>query len=260
MMKFEYDPQLVEQATFLAARSVPESECATHQLLDPLYRITDAESRQCAFREAYGELFRRFELDRIVPALVLEFPLLSGRIGRCIVREAERRRAQSVDLYSDKSGGGANGVDRALIIALCPECLLDLKRLRPWLRRQLRHIEDMVDERFGYDRELPGASAAQQNLIRDRYALLWDIFVEGRLARSGALNVDGVAGLRASFERVFAQGGASPSRLDFEWLLGQDGLTHAQLMSWAVEPLRPSGEKKGGSSGERETASVVAMA
>lgn len=257
MMNFEYDPQLVEQATFLAARSVPERECATHQLLDPLYRIADAESRQRAFREAYGELFRRFELDRIIPAFVLEFPLLGGRIPRCIVREAERRRAQSVDLYSDRSGGGAIGVERALIIALCPECLLEADRLRPWLIGQLRHIEDMVDERFGYKRELPGASTAQQNLIRDRYALLWDIFVEGRLIRSGMLTGDGAVGLRASFDRVFSQGGASPSRLGFEWLLDQDGLTHAQLMSWAVEPNQLLKKNKGGSSAGKERAKMA---
>lgn len=257
MMKFEYDPRLVEQATFLAARRVPERECAMHERLDPLYRIADAESRQRAFREAYSELFRRLGLDRIVPAFVLEFPLLSGRIGRCIVREADRRRAQSVDLYRDTSGDGANGDERVLIIALCPECLVDQDRLRPWLYRQLRHIEDMVDERFEYERELPGTSTAQRNLVRDRYALLWDIFVEGRLIRSGILTRDGTVGLQASFDSVFSQGSASPSRLGFEWLLDQDGLTHAQLMSWAVEPHRFPGEEKGGSSGGKERAKMV---
>lgn len=251
MMRFEYGPQLVEQATFLASRSDPERECAMHELLDPLFRIDDTESRQRAFRDAYGVLFRRFGLDEIVPAQARAFPLLRTRLGRCIVREAERRRAQSADLYRDKSKEGTNDGERVLIIALCPECLVDQDRLCPWLLRQLRHIEDMVDERFGYECELPGASAVQQNLIRDRYGLLWDIFVECRLLRSGRISGDGVGALRRSFEKAFTRDGQSPSRVDFDRLLKRDDLTHAQLMSWAAEPYLLPKEEKGGNRGEK---------
>jgi hypothetical protein len=260
MMKFEYDPQLVEQATFLAARSDPEKECAMHELLDPLYKIGDAESRQRAFREAYGKLFRRFGLDQLVPALAGAFPLLSGRLGRCLVREAERRRAQSADLYRDQSAGRTKEGEQVLIIAVCPECLVDQDRLRPWLYRQLRHIEDMVDERFGYECELPAGPAVRQNLIRDRYALLWDIFVEGRLIRSGRINGDGVGALKRLFDKAFARDGQLPSRIIFERLVDHAGLTHAQLMAWATEPRRLLGEKRGGSNGETENGVVWAMA
>jgi hypothetical protein len=100
-----------------------------------------------------------------------------------------------------------------LIIALCPECLVDRDRLRPWLYRQLRHIEDMVDGRFGYECALPVAPAVQQNLIRDRYALLWDVFVEGRLIRAGSIERDGVGALGQSFDRIFARSGALPPRV-----------------------------------------------
>jgi len=260
MMKFEYDPQLVEQATFLAARGNPGHECAMHELLDPLYRIGDAELRQRAFREAYGELFRRFKLDRIVPVYARTFPLLSGRLGRCIVREAERRRAQSADLYREKSQHCETCGERVLIIALCPECLLDQVRLRPWLNRQLRHIEDMVDERFAYECELPAGTAVQQNLMRDRYAVLWDIFVEGRLIRSGVLGSNGVGGLWQSFSTAFTCDGRAPSNDVFERLLAAENLTHTQLMSWAREPCHLLEEGEGGGHGGSESAAACVMA
>lgn len=256
MMTFEYDPQLVEQTTFLAARRDPANECAMHELLDPLYGIGDAELRQRGFREAYGKLFREFGLDRIVPAYARTFPLLSGRLGRCIVREAERRRAQSADLYRDKTGGRGNNGEQVLIIALCPECLVDQDRLRPWLLRQLRHIEDMVDDRFAYERDLPDAPAVRQNLIRDRYALLWDIFVESRLIRSGKIAGDCVGALRLSFDKTFARDGQSPSRPVFEKLMDEDGLTHAQLMSWATERDRLLGNENRAHHGENEGAAA----
>jgi hypothetical protein len=260
MMRFEYDPQLVEQTTFLAARSDPEKECAMHELLDPLYKIGDAELRQRAFREVYGELFRRFGLDQIVPAYARTFPLLSGRLGRCIVREAERRRAQSADLYRDKTGGRANNGEQVLIIALCPECLLDQDRLRPWLYRQLRHIEDMVDEGFAYECDLPAAPAVQQNLIRDRYAVLWDIFVEGRLIQSERLCNDGVGGLWLSFSKSFARDGRTPPKATFERLMASVGLTHAQLLAWATEPCRLLDEGIGGSNDHDDTKSGTVRA
>lgn len=259
MMRFEYDPQLVEQATFLAARSDPGNECAMHEFLDPLYKISDAELRQRAFREAYGELFRRFGLDQIVPAYARAFPLLSRELRRCLVREAERRRAQSADLYSDKSKDRTNDGERVLIIALCPECLVDQVRLSPWLYRQLRHVEDMVDERFGYKCELPGASSVQQNLIRDRYAILWDIFVECRLIRTGVLGEHGVGGLWLSFAKTFTRDGRAPSKAVFERLLAAADLTHIQLMSWATQPCHLLEEGEEGSNGEKESAVACVM-
>ena len=257
MMRFDYDPQLVEQAAFLAARREPERECELHQVVDPLYRIGDAELRQRAFRDAYAELFRRFGLERIVPACCRLFPVMTTTLERCIVREAERSRAQSVDLYREKVEGGERDKS-VLIMALCPECLLDESRLRPWMYRQLQHVEDMLDPQFGYERSLPAGSTIQQNLVRDRYAALWDVYVEGRLIRAQRIAQDGVDGRWGSFSRAFTRDGRGPSRLTFEKLLNANDLTHARLMSWATQPgILSQGE--GGFDDRRESAESCAV-
>lgn len=235
-MRFDYDPNFIEQATFLIAKRDPEQECVLHEHLDPLYRISDAELRQRAFREAYGALFRHFGLDQFIPRLVGEFPLVTRRLTRCIVREAERNRAQSVDLYTQKSDKPEGDEDRTLIMALCPESLVDQERMTPWLRRQLQHVEDTVDEGFAYETRLPDVSSVQQNLIRDRYAVLWDIYVEGRLIRSKKLSDPAAGELWRSFAKAFARGKRVPSRITFERLYGSDDLTHAQMLRWATDP------------------------
>jgi hypothetical protein len=120
-------------------------------------------------------------------------------------------------------------------MALCPESLLDQERLTPWLRRQLQHVEDMVDERFAYETQFPAVSPVQRNLIRDRYAALWDIYVEGRLIRSGKLSDSAVPELWGSFSRAFTRDGRGPSRIPFERLLGSRDLTHARLLEWATD-------------------------
>ncbi len=238
MIRFEYDPQLVEQATFLAARQDAEKECTLHETLDRLYCIDDGELRQRLFREWNGGLFRRFGLDQVVPSYVRGFPLINGGLERCVVREADRARAQSVDLYREKSGGETALGHRVMIVALCPDAFLEPGRLGPWLYRQLQHIEDMLEERFAYEPNLPDLAAPRQNAVRDRYAAIWDVYVEGRLIRSGKLQEDNVQRLWPVFCKAFPSDAVSTVRGMFEKVLAADVLTHPQILAWATEPRR----------------------
>lgn len=238
MIRFEYDPRLVEQATFLAARQDAGKECMLHETLDRLYSIEDGELRQRLFRERNGELFRRFGLDQIVPWYVRGFPLINGGLERCVVREADRAPAQSADLYREKSRGHAGLGDRVMILALCPDSFLEPARLGPWLHRQLQHIEDMLDERFAYEPNLPDLAAPQQNAVRDRYAAIWDVYVEGRLIRAGRLIEDNVRGLWSVFCKAFCCDAASTARSTFERVLAAGSVTHPQILAWATEPGR----------------------
>ncbi len=235
-MRFDYDPKLVEQATFLAARRDPEKECALHEAIDGIYKVADMELRRRTFRRTYGELFRRFGLERTVSALVSEFTLVSEKLARCVVREAERAQAQCVDLYRDKNMGGEGLGDQVLIMAVCPDALLDSTRLAPWLYRQLQHVEDMLDERFAYDPNLPPAPVMQQNIIRDRYAALWEILIEGKLRRAGKVAAHPMERLWTVFAGAFPGNGSSASRRVFDTLLTVSDYTHPQLLAWATEP------------------------
>lgn len=242
MIRFDYDPQLVEQATFLAARRDADKECALHERLDPLYAIPDAELRLKAFRSAYGQMFRHLGLDQIVPEYIRGFRHIVQKLNRCLVREAERSRAQNVDLYTDKSGVGS---EKVLIIAVCPDFLLDGAHLGAWLFRQLQHVEDMLDESFGYDRSLPADTTAQQNLIRDRYAVLWDTYVEGRLLRAGKIDSSGVENLWRAFRKAFAIEDPVSSYAHFQNILNAEGLTHRGILAWASGTAQSWGNVEG---------------
>lgn len=236
-MRFEYDPWFVEQATFLAARQDAAKECALHEAIDALYRVSDAELRQRLFRERYGDLFGRFGLDRIVPAHVHTFRLIAERLDRGIIREAERASAESVDLYREKLRGEADLGRHVMIIALRPDALLEPGRLGPWLYRQLQHVEDMLDERFAYQPRLPSVPPMQRNVLRDRYAALWDIDVEARLVRRGRIPGDNADRLRSAFCRAFSCDSPRAHEV-FERLWTIEGLTHPQILAWAAEPRR----------------------
>jgi hypothetical protein len=53
------------------------------------------------------------------------------------------------------------------------------------------HIQDMVDPAFDYEPELPltGRSINQHRLARERYRMLWDVSIDGRVTRRGQSTV-----------------------------------------------------------------------
>jgi len=68
-----------------------------------------------------------------------------------------------------------------------PERFAHDAALRDYLRHEFTHLHDMVDPAFAYSPvlELPALNAAQQRLARERYRLLWDITIDGRLTAAG---------------------------------------------------------------------------
>ncbi|GFO82630.1 MAG: hypothetical protein A49_22570 [Methyloceanibacter sp.] len=95
----------------------------------------------------------------------------------------------------------------------------------------------MLDERFAYDPNLPAAPAVQQNAIRDRYAVLWDILIEGKLVRSGKISAQNLDRLWTAYARGFSSSGRSAPREEFDKLLTFGDYTHPQLLSWATETV-----------------------
>jgi hypothetical protein len=73
------------------------------------------------------------------------------------------------------------------VLRLRPRTLFDPQTLRALLRHELMHVADMLDPTFGYQRSLPRSDdgPSGDNLVRDRYRVLWDVTIDGRLARAG---------------------------------------------------------------------------
>ncbi len=235
-MKIEYDPTLVDQATYLAARGDSLAERKLRSEIDPLYLIEDAARREAEFRKVFSEHFVTLGLDRVLLDLLAERPTISQGVGTCIVREAARARAQSAELFV-RGGSGEIGPDnRTLIVQLCPTFLVEPDALRPLMRRELLHVADMLDESFDYAPEDIEGIPATRNLIRDRYRVLWDTYVESRLLRESRVSGRRLELLRRNFQRAFTAGGRTPASTVFDQISGMTVLTHTQMLQWARDP------------------------
>ena len=235
-MKIEYDPILVDQATYLAARGDSLTERKLRSEIDPLYLIEDGDRREAEFRKVFSEHFVALGLDRVLLELLAERPTISEGVGTCIVREAARARAQSAELFV-RGGSAEIGPDsRTLMVQLCPTSLVEPDAVRPLMRRELLHVADMLDESFDYAPEDIEGIPATRNLIRDRYRVLWDTYVESRLLRDSRVSGRRLELLRRNFQRAFTTGGRTPASTVFDQISGMTALTHTQMLQWAREP------------------------
>lgn len=237
MITIEYEQALVETAVFLAARREERLECELHECIDRLYEIADHELRHREFARVFREFFTKLGFDRFMVALLAERPPVGERVDRCVVREAARTKAQSAELFIQGRQTGDHHVVRTLVIQMCPQSFLDTGRFITRMRRELLHVADMLDERFGYRREAFAGEPSRQNLQRDRYRVLWDTYVAGRLEREH-LGVNGERQqLERAFGRVFANYMTGTDGEVFARIFDAPSLTHRNFMDWAREPV-----------------------
>lgn len=234
MPAIEYEQALVESAVFLAARRDGLLECELHLAIDPLYEIPDDELRHREFVPVFRNFFTKLKLNRLVDELIAERPIIGRRVDRCVVREAARAKDESAELFVRCDGEQI--ARRNMVVQVCPQSFIESARFVLCMRRDLLHIADMLDDAFGYERAEFSGPLAQQNLQRDRYRVLWDTYVEGRLYREGRTSDAELGPLERSFDRVFT--GASPilGSRGFSHVFRAPALTHSDLMGWAVVP------------------------
>lgn len=239
-MRMEYDPSLIEKSVRLAARRDAEVERALHRQTDPIYRMADAEARDRGFAEVFTTWFQQLKLEAPLAALVGERSLIGERCQRCILHEAARRSDESVELFVRQQEDGSAA--RTLIMQVLPESVVSPERVSPLFRRELLHVSDMLCERFGFRADDLASLPQPEQMVRDRYRVLWDLYVESRLLREGRISDRGFAFLRHMFERAFTHRGERPPPAAFEAALAIGEATHALLLDLARRPERLSGK------------------
>lgn len=206
--RLAYDAGLVEEVVLRAETRLPRSEADCFRAeRDRIYPWEDPDEREARFEELHGRWFLRLRLDGPLHAALAEQPEILCRVSGCRVLRAVAKRDEGADLHDDLSarpvGSGASAP--ALILRLRPESLLEPDRLLSLLRRELQQVADMLDPAFGYERELSACALdpAAAGLLRERYRVLWDATVEGRLSRRYGLDPTAREARRSEFSRAF---------------------------------------------------------
>jgi hypothetical protein len=245
-MQLTYDPGLVEEAVLLWERMAPPADTRIFRReRDRLYDIDDEEGREAGFQALHRRWFVQLELAATVELVVAERSDLATRVQTGRVLRAVTRRDEGADLVDPIVSTEAAG-QPILVLRLRPETLLDPAALVRLLRHDLMHVADMLDPAFGYERALPpsqdGPSA--DNILRDRYRVLWDVTIDGRLARRGLADGRSRQERAREFAATFPMRGGNGERAFAEWF-DRIEPTHAQLLAFAMSAESDAGVDSG---------------
>jgi hypothetical protein len=185
-----YGPRLIEEAVFHAQRDSYVS-AEIHERRNRIYEIKDdMDERDRRFNELNRDWFERLGLGKVIEQCLQEQPLIGAHVERCFVVGATQAKEEGAELFVTPDDVKSGHERRTLRLLIRPESLLNEEALRPFLRHELFHISDMLDPTFAYEPTLPKAEGGPtyDTLITNRYRVLWDVTIAGRMARHGWCN------------------------------------------------------------------------
>jgi hypothetical protein len=160
-------------------------------------------------------------------------PTVLAKVGHCLVAGAPEKKLEGTELFVSAD---TKTEKPAACILLRPESLLDGARLLAFLRHELMHLVDMLDPAFGYEPALPAAEGGPTHdlLLKERYRVLWDTTIDGRMARRGWAPQSARADRLQEFVRAFPMLGVEAEQL-FKIFFDQDAHTHRELVAFATD-------------------------
>ncbi|MDZ4346205.1 MAG: hypothetical protein U1E51_27655, partial [Candidatus Binatia bacterium] len=184
----------------------------------------------------------RLGLNQTIEEALREQPIIAAKVDSCFIVCAAESNAQGAELFVAEEERPENPGRRTLRVLLTPESLLNSTSLRTFLRRELFHIADMLDADFAYEPALPKAEGGPtyDTLVTNRYRVLWDITIHGRMTRRGWLPESDRAEQLAYFRQAFPmlKDNAEES---FNRFFDSDRPTHPELTAFAFDPRNAGG-------------------
>jgi hypothetical protein len=236
-MRLSYDEDFVEGAVAFGART-PQVRAPQLQVRrfnyerEKLYSIPDPDDRNAAFFKLHLEWFREWGLEDRLMLFVGEYPILDKSLHLLAFRKAQNKRDEGAELYVQTGG------ERTAVIALRVDRFDSDPALGWFLRHELMHLRDMVDPEFGYSTrlQLAGISPTQERLARERYRLLWDVTIDGRLAALHRAAPGAHERRRSEFQRAYSFWPEPRRDETFASLWENPRPTHAELAALASDP------------------------
>ncbi len=201
-MDIRYGPELLEEVVTreLLRREEAGDRAASDAFRresDLLYLVPGRAAQDSAFERLHASYFRKLGFAAPVERAASGFPSFRGVIEEIRVDRTRSGGEEEADLMVDAVSGR-----KAVRIRIRTERMADPAALEGFLRQELRHIADMLRPEFGY--RPPGRLAerpVEENLVRARLRLVWNLVVAGTLARRGLAG----AATRKEWERLAAR-------------------------------------------------------
>ena len=111
----------------------------------------------------------------------------------------------------------------------------EAQELDAFLIQEFMHAKDMVDPEFDYEDAFIPGNPSVKNLITARFRLLWNIYVDARLARSGIISTMPREARYREFDNFYRKIPEKQRRGIFEGIWQTEKFTHEELLSMATD-------------------------
>jgi hypothetical protein len=234
-MEIDYEPRFLDEVVLRAAGTRAAGRLFFRER-ERIYTIADPEARGRAFDALNVAWWDRLGLGVPLAATLAERPLIERAVARCAVGRPPRRADAGAELLV-RPAPSPGPADRLLRVLVAPETILAPDVLTPFLRRELLHVADMLEPRFGYEPHLPRAGGpAFERLLRDRYRAVWEVTVDGRLVGTGRLPAAVEPERRARFLRAFGGMERQAASAAFARFFSDPAPTHAGIVAFVLAP------------------------
>lgn len=249
-MEIRFQPALLQEVIDSFAEKTEREGDPTyfnefHEFADPIYEKFSLDDRDPEFKRLYQHLFAKWGFAEILRDAFDDFPVLRDKTGIVLVRGVLKEDQEGVDvlrkwgvveekLARQFEEAGKKGVG----IKLIPRRFYDPAITR-YLRHELTHISDMLDEAFGYDPDTKvGLNPGEEHLILNRYRVLWNLHVDSRIVRTSKEPMFSKEYRFREFRSWYRK--IPPGQVEsvFEGIWQTDYLTHAELVEMASDTIR----------------------
>lgn len=237
-MNIHYDPLLTEavvlqEITRRQELGDPALYREYHVVADPLYhRRPDA--REAAFQKLHARFFARLGFADTLQATLREFPDIGTQASEVIVALAAGAHEEGADLAPGEANDDGRATQR-VGIRLRADRFLDSTALQRYLQHELLHVADLLDPDFGYEGDtwLTVGSRSEENIIRNRYQLLWCLSIDARVESTGRQPLADRDMRRREFNAQYRKFAPAVREAIFERLWRPEPLPHRLLLEMA---------------------------
>ena len=235
-----FDSRLVEDAVLLAEPGLhPLLRLRFRRERDALYRLEDLEERDLEFALLHQRWFGAMELGEPLALAIREHWGLVASTNRCLVLPAVSAGDEDADLREERPAPDTDPLDRGhdadgrltIVIRVRSKTIAERAAFQGFLDHEFLHVADMLDPGFGYCAELPALEGGPARLrqAQNRYRVLWDCTIDGRLHRQGKVPPELVRRRRQEFEASFPELGAAIEPEFQRWFEGPRP-THDEIL------------------------------
>jgi len=236
-MQLRIDEQLVEAVVLQTAGKIECSPLSSHASnffteRERLYELSDPDARHEAFCKFNLSWFKKWNFHQRLLAPLEHFPRITSLLQRLAFCKAIRPTDEGAELYVNSC------MEKTAIISLQTERFEPNNMLEAFLYHELQHLDDMLNPAFGYKPELPVTIQfrVHQKLIRERYRLLWNISIHGRLCHAGKPSLHSLDSYRMELDRLFSFWPADKRQAVMQKFLSDLTPCHDELLNYARDP------------------------